>query len=128
LIRSCRVRCYETTALHVIRHNSEHFVPMVQILVDYGANINIQNSKGNTILHDILSYPYLSITGRGKFFQFLLHDCRADFLTVKNHRGQTAWDTAMPMTHKPCFFMMERQRRRFVYSSLLLRHHCTPDR
>jgi Ankyrin repeats (3 copies) len=44
-----------TTAFHVA-HQLEHFVPIVKILLQYGANINSTNIGGNTILHYIMQY------------------------------------------------------------------------
>jgi ankyrin repeat protein len=98
----------QTTAFHVIDHNSEHFATIVNMLVEYGADINIPDRYGNTILQTVLmAQPNQN---RGEIVQFLLDDCNADFLTLKNHNGKTAWDISFQDNTELCHVVIEQKR------------------
>jgi hypothetical protein len=68
-------------------------MPMVKMFVDYGADINISNCFGDNLLQVFLNTPYSP--SMGKLVQFLLDDCHAGFLLIKNRDGKTAWDVVM---------------------------------
>jgi hypothetical protein len=82
------------------------------------SSIFIQDSDGNTILHTLL----LSFHQRTENMQFLLNDCHADFLTIKNKVDQTAWDIA-GNDHSYIYTLMEHKRRQQIYSSILFFCH-----
>jgi ankyrin repeat protein len=89
---------YQTTAFHVMCHYNNHgqlihndqFIPIVKLLLQYNANVNAQDSKGSTILHQFVSGS--RDDRRETIVKFLLEDCNADYLTIRNNNGQTAWD------------------------------------
>jgi Ankyrin repeats (many copies) len=123
---------YQTTTFHVINHFHERFIPIVKLLLQYDANINIQDGEGNTILHQVVS---MGDHRSEQIVQFLLDDCHADYLTIKNIYGQTAWDIKMmhlnskdntsSMNKKQSrliehYVVMEQKRRQQIFSSILL--------
>jgi ankyrin repeat protein len=125
MIRSIKKTRYgnsnTTTAFHEITEDVEQFIPIAKMLVKYGATINSQDDYGNTILHIIVSYRYE--LNRGKIAQFLVNDCQADFLTIKNKKGKTVWDISRLNSNRFYCRMMEQKRRQQVYASLILLMH-----
>jgi hypothetical protein len=79
----------------------ESFITIVHILLQYGADINHQDSDGNSLLHMILFDQVnhnrkndTTTTTMGYIVQFMLQDCNADYLTIQNQDGKTVWDIA----------------------------------
>jgi Ankyrin repeats (3 copies) len=110
--------CHQTTAfLEVCRDEEQYFVPIIYMLLKHGADINIQNSDGDTVLHTILGDNH-------NFVQFLLHGCHADYLLIKKKDGETAWDVACRNKYV-IHHNMEKKRIQQIYSSLLFCNHPT---
>jgi ankyrin repeat protein len=97
----------QTTAFHVIDRESEHFAPIINLLLQYGADINIPNSDGNTVLHSVLLTRHSP--NRDQFVRFLLDDCQANFLVLKNNNGKTAWDIGLEPKKEFYFDIMEQK-------------------
>jgi ankyrin repeat protein len=101
----------QTTALHAIDRYSNNFIPVVNILLQYGTDINSQDSSGNTLLQDCLLRTSRHMNSH-KYIPFLINDCHADFLTIQNKNGKTAWDISMNDRVDKMFYRMMEQKRR----------------
>jgi hypothetical protein len=63
------------------------------MLLQQGADINSQDCHGYTVLSKILcTQQQCSSDTKKNNAQFLLDDCHANFLTIKNMFGKTGWD------------------------------------
>jgi ankyrin repeat protein len=135
----------QTTAFHVaMKENKVHFIPVAQLLLQYDADINIQDSIGNTILHDLVR-SYKNDELNETILRFILDDCHADYLMIRNNDGNTAWDygriqkkkhyhsfsknTTTATTSPPNvvirimpYEMMEQKRRQQIMSSIRFFH------
>jgi ankyrin repeat protein len=99
----------QRTAFHIIDRKIEHFIPIVKMLIQYGADINSRDSDGNTGLHTVLlEKDYYNIKYKDPIVQFFLDDCHADYITIKNKDGQTVWDIARKQQDSS-FNIMERK-------------------
>jgi Ankyrin repeats (many copies) len=66
------------TAFHATAKT--HFIPVVRILLQYHADINIQDRHGDTILHNVVGdYDHEE---NETILCFLLDDCQANYLTI----------------------------------------------
>ena len=83
---------------------------VVKILLDHGANVNIQNDKGNTPLHTALGRLKMCVSGKycncgydaGIHFDMislLLSTDEID-LSIKNNKGQTVLQMAIELSFK----------------------------
>jgi ankyrin repeat protein len=84
---------HQTTVFHVIDHNSEHYLLIAKMLLEYGVDINVADSDGNTVLHSVLLAQHTR--NRGTIVQDLVAHCHADFLVIKNNDGKTARDIGL---------------------------------
>jgi Ankyrin repeat len=102
------------TALHAVCDGTENFISIVKMLVNYGADINILNGHGNTVLHTIL---YNNMMQPHKFHQFnvqgLIEDCHADFLVIRVRYRMTPWECYCGYRS-----MFVKKRRPLIYASL----------
>jgi ankyrin repeat protein len=112
---------HQTTALHEI--DCEHFMLIVNMLLLYGADINSQDSTGNTVLHVILLNE--NISSKEAIVQFLLEDCHANFLCIKNNDGRTPWELVRPIRNSSVYNIMKWKQIQQIYTSLLLCNHPT---
>jgi Ankyrin repeats (many copies) len=96
---------------------------IAQKLLQYGADINCQDWEGNTILHYVVSYQR---NHNINVMRFLLYDCHADYLTVKNRAGRTVWEIECgDYINKGFHVIMEQKRYQQIYASLLFSYQPT---
>ena len=88
------------TPLHLLCLNSEDkFADIAKLLIQDGADINIQDKFGETPLH------LTSDQGNAEMIQVILNE-RNVSTTLKNRKGQTAFEVAMAQNQKKIIRMI----------------------
>jgi hypothetical protein len=93
------------------------------MLLEYGADINSQDCDGDTLLHivgeDNDSHAGLyTMQHDVRNVKFLLDNCHADYLSIRNKDGETSWDIGY-RRYDAVYTVLKRKRIQQIYSSLL---------
>jgi hypothetical protein len=75
-----------TTIFSAFGYNNLCFRVITRLFLQAGFSINTKDHNGNTIIHTFLMYRGFSLVD---FFTYLLDECMADFLSIRNNNGMT---------------------------------------
>lgn len=96
---SMGIKSSNCTALHLSMFNADQIetIDIVRVLLENGANVTTQNSRGNTPLHVLLTNgKMIEKTTRHEITKMLLanEEVKIKLLTLRNNNGKTALDLA----------------------------------